>query len=857
MRLSHVIWVWFSLLGWVAPVHAQKLTLGPQPSWVLSREATAASVTPFDGPVTYLLVDRQDSFVGPVPQFYFRLSARINNPAGLDELSQVTADFDPAYERLIFHGIRITRDGATRSMPLKPESFELIRREKDSERQIFDGTLTASYLVHDLRVGDIVEYAYSVAGQHPLFGKKYSGRHDLNWNVPVLEAQIRQIWPTDARTHWTVNRPDISIQQKVEGRELITLWTGRKLQPRLEEDLVPTWVDPMDTYTFSSWQDWADVVNWALPFYQLTAASEAAVTAEARRIQSLIPQRRNQVEEAIRFVQDEVRYVGIEMGSGSFVPRQPAEVLQKRFGDCKDKTLLLASLIQKLGYEAFPILVRSEGGQSMDKLPATPLAFNHVIVGVKDPEKPGLYWVDGTLQNQGTSLESRDYPNLFQGLPLRKGSQELLRQDTSLTPMGRIEYDEHYAVSAFTEPVILTIKSRFTGWQAEKMRNDLATQGSAVLSDTFANYVKKIYPDAGIQLEPVFHDDRGRNELTVEESYQIPALWQERDKGAWRLDVQAGAYIHQYLAQPQKVKRTQAVSLAHPLTIVHRQAIDIPEEWSVADARQDIGNDSFSYSLQQNFKDGVLTFVHTWTSKADQVKLADLPAYLRDAESVRHELSRFVTYAPKPSPSIWERFSIAFPQILGLFILFLVAIGWRLQHDSFRGGTMIWPRRSLPFMLVMLILSSGAFALFWYADADRRMRQVGRRLLPTAGLWLSIGIFAAALASRGIQILIEPGSFQKVPWPMLAAVILLHGLWAFVTLRLLNRDFPQLQLNRLAAYLLGPLYFQAHMQNLQLDPPAPDVVPEVPRLDAPAPLLDSPQVIMHPTEEGDEPLRTL
>ncbi|HET9238207.1 MAG TPA: DUF3857 domain-containing protein [Oligoflexus sp.] len=852
-----LLWLfWFSWFGWMGRAHAQGVNAGPSlsikpvPSWVLHHEATTASVGEFDGPVTYLLVDRQDSFVGPAPQSFFRLVGRINNPAGLDELSQIIADFDPGYEKLIFHHITIKRDQDQPVITLKPTDFEMIRREKDSERQIFDGTLTASYLLHDLRVGDVVDYAYSVVGQQPLLGKKYSGRHDLNWTVPVLEAQIRQIWPREASVQWKANRADVAIQQRVEGSGLIMQWTGRKLPPQLSEDQVPEWMDPMDTLTFSSWKDWDEVVRWALPFYQVKGASDQAVEDMAQRIRERVQEQKAQVEEAIRFVQDDIRYVGIELGSGSFVPRQPDEVLRKRFGDCKDKALLLTRLIQRLGYEAFPILVRSEGGQELEAMPATPLAFNHVIVGVKDPAKGALYWVDGTLSHQGVKLESRDYPGFYVGLPLREGARELLKQDPALTPVGRIDYQERYETQDFLEPIVLTIQSRFSGWQAEKMRADLAAQGSVVLSDNLANYIKKLYPAAEIQQAPVFQDDRLGNELTITESYSVPDLWRQTDSGAWRLDVAAGAYISQYLMQPEKVKRVHPVAQMFPLQITHRQDVVIPAEWSVPAHDFTIENSGFRYHLTQTFADGVLSFVHDYTSLADHVDVRDLAVYLEDADQVRQELGRFVTYQPKASPTFWERFTVAFPQILGLFILFLVAIGWQLQSDDWVNQRMIWPQRSLLFMFVMLILSSGAFALFWYADADRRMRKTGRSIAPRSLLWLSLGIFAAALTSRGIQVIMDPASFQEAPLPMLAVIPVLHLLWAALMLRLLKQEFPELGWHSWASWIFGPLYFQSKMQRLPIPHSDAALVP-APENPATEPLL----VIssLHPAEEGHEP----
>ena len=62
---------------------------------------------------------------------------------------------------------------------------------------------------------------------------------------------------------------------------------------------------------------------------------------------------------ALHFVQDEVRYMGIEMGVNSHKPHAPDAVFAQRFGDCKDKTYLFCTLLQGMNIPAYPVLVNT------------------------------------------------------------------------------------------------------------------------------------------------------------------------------------------------------------------------------------------------------------------------------------------------------------------------------------------------------------------------------------------------------------------------------------------------------------------------------------------------------------------
>jgi tetratricopeptide (TPR) repeat protein/transglutaminase-like putative cysteine protease len=89
----------------------------------------------------------------------------------------------------------------------------------------------------------------------------------------------------------------------------------------------------------------------------------------------------------------EIRYTGIEFSQASVVPRRPAEVLERKYGDCKDKSTLVVALLRAAGIEAHvALLYSSTGADIQPDLPGMDV-FNHAIVYV--PGKPEL-WLDPT-----------------------------------------------------------------------------------------------------------------------------------------------------------------------------------------------------------------------------------------------------------------------------------------------------------------------------------------------------------------------------------------------------------------------------------------------------------------------------
>jgi transglutaminase-like putative cysteine protease len=90
----------------------------------------------------------------------------------------------------------------------------------------------------------------------------------------------------------------------------------------------------------------------------------------------------------------EIRYTGVELGQGGLVPRTPAETLRRRFGDCKDKAVLLIAALRALDIPAYAALLNAGDDQQdvEQELPGFG-AFNHAIVVV--PGTPSI-WIDPT-----------------------------------------------------------------------------------------------------------------------------------------------------------------------------------------------------------------------------------------------------------------------------------------------------------------------------------------------------------------------------------------------------------------------------------------------------------------------------
>jgi hypothetical protein len=83
------------------------------------------------------------------------------------------------------------------------------------------------------------------------------------------------------------------------------------------------------------------------------------------------------------WVNQHIRYVGIELGTGGFIPHDANWTLNNAFGDCKDQAVLFASLLKAKNIPADLVLINATNRYKLSGIPQIS-DFNHVIAWLPD-----------------------------------------------------------------------------------------------------------------------------------------------------------------------------------------------------------------------------------------------------------------------------------------------------------------------------------------------------------------------------------------------------------------------------------------------------------------------------------------
>lgn len=371
--------------AWVLSTSAiagEEILRGPVPSW-LPALAPHLSNRP-DNPSQHVRYEVRESHVrafGTHTETYLRLRLRVLSPLGLQQASQLALEWNPALQTPTVHHALIVRSGETSDI-LEKADFTILRREAELEQSLqINGVLTGVLVNPDIRVGDTIDFAYSLRTQVDFFRNPLEALGSSYTSFPVDLSMETISWPetmsvqTRAGSHASL--PPIS-----QAGGFNILGSRRTdVEGEIYPESISTHSRPDYVWAISSIPDWGTIADQIRPAYEQASALPNATDlgSHIARIRSEHATPEAKALAALRLVQDEVRYMALTLGEGGWLPVSAREVWAGRQGDCKGKTVLLLALLRELEIDAVAVLV-SSANLSLDQFLPMVRAFDHVIV---------------------------------------------------------------------------------------------------------------------------------------------------------------------------------------------------------------------------------------------------------------------------------------------------------------------------------------------------------------------------------------------------------------------------------------------------------------------------------------------
>ncbi|WP_299946996.1 DUF3857 domain-containing protein [uncultured Microbulbifer sp.] len=576
------------------------------------------------GSVRYHLSNSQILHQGQDQQSYFQLEMEPLNQQGVGEVSELTFGFYPAFQHLVVHDISIVRDGK-RLNRLQKAAFKLFQTEQELSSKLYSEQWNALYILEDIRPGDILTYAYTIRGSNPIFERSDFGRFYLSWTQSVDRRFVRII--SDQKQHYRFNHREHPVTASRHQGNFVYELDLLDVPAVLAESEYPTWHDPLNYIQYSGYSNWKQVNTWAQGLY----AIDRALPGKLRKQLDTWHEEfglGEAVNKAIQYVQEDIRYFGIELGINSHQPRSPRETLEKRYGDCKDKALLLTSMLAHLGVHSYPALVSSSRGRDIGRDIPSPGSFDHVINLVELNGRE--YWVDATAAGQGIHLRHKGFFNYEHALPVAPATRNLKRVEPSFAEKSLLstEIEEQFDIDPAGNSAELKVSTTFSHLKAEQVRRFFLASDSEQVKNGYTNFIATYYP--GVDPAPLisYSDNLEENRLEVSEQYQIQSF--AKLSSARKIFSLYGSGIVQYIPKPQRPIRQSPLALVHPVDVRQRAVANIRGEllWQETLGTTEIDNPWFTFSRTAERIEDSLSVEYTFQSKSDHVTQEDMPEYM-------------------------------------------------------------------------------------------------------------------------------------------------------------------------------------------------------------------------------------
>lgn len=685
----------FGALALAPAAQAQSPVLrAPPPRWVheLAIPAPrAARLRQVEDGVYYLLLDSQVKSGTGNDVFYTRSAYQVTDRSGLEDAARFEIDYDPSQEYVVLHHIRVIRHGVAMDR-MADADVQVLRREEGLDKGVFDGHKTVHVEIKNVEVGDIVDYAYSWVSTASFWPGQYFGHVTTTWSVPLELMHYSLIWPADRRPITIHDRnTTLAPTVTVSGGDRIYDWRATDPDPVPTEDGTPQWYPAWGTVTLSSMASWSEVVAWALPMYTGKDALPPELAARADAIMRAHPRPEDRITLAMRLVEDELRYVSMSIGAGSYLPRSPTEVFRSGFGDCKDKSQLLVALLRHMGIAAYVALTDMDEGPSLADTAPSASVFDHAIVEVRLKGKS--YWLDPTGSNEGGRFPHLAALNYGWALPIAPGQSRLERIPRPAAPAPDYRTVERYAFGDDAHPgMTLTVTTTYVDDEADSMRSDIATKSAAQLESDYLKFYAGMYPGL-VRAGPMrIADDRDRNRIVISESYRLAAADLRHGKLLKKFEVKASS-LDAYDKVPSGDRATP-YGLTFPVNREHVIVLVTPGKAPPAPKPVAVDDAGFRYRMDVARDGDALTLDYHMVGRTDVLPAKEVDDVAGDADTVSDDNYWYLDLTSTAGGFIgehdagttdWLQFVIDALALVGLASLLVMAgYGLRRGIDAMR-----------------------------------------------------------------------------------------------------------------------------------------------------------------------------
>jgi transglutaminase-like putative cysteine protease len=246
----------------------------------------------------------------------------------------------------------------------------------------------------------VIDYTYTMELESLFFWPDWYPQSD----IPCLSSTYKLQIPNGIEFEYFNVGINIEPDKIIGNSKIIYSWQLINIPPRSVEDFMPPENKKQMAVHFKpkkfeiseyngSFESWSSLADWYRALTDGKYKLSKSAQDEFQELVAGIEDPKEKVEILYKYLQQKNRYVAIELGIGGWQPQSASDVYENRYGDCKDLTTVMVSMLDVVGIKSYPALALTrDKGEVMDDFPSN--QFNHCIAFV--PLEKDTIWLECT-----------------------------------------------------------------------------------------------------------------------------------------------------------------------------------------------------------------------------------------------------------------------------------------------------------------------------------------------------------------------------------------------------------------------------------------------------------------------------
>lgn len=218
-----------------------------------------------------------------------------------------------------------------------------------------------------------------------------SDRVFFRFEEPMLKKELKIIVPSEKKLFYKFAMLKKGFLINKTGNKYEYRLTVKDMPQIKNEENMPPFEEISDSVIFSTCKSWNEAIEPISKDYFNALKITPDVKEFAANLTKGCSSEKERIMTISTYVAQKIRNVNLPLGNAGYKPNDASVVLKNKFGDCRDKSVLLISLLQASGIKAYPALFNDQLTPLVKEIPSLK-QFNTILVAI--PDKNGYFFID-------------------------------------------------------------------------------------------------------------------------------------------------------------------------------------------------------------------------------------------------------------------------------------------------------------------------------------------------------------------------------------------------------------------------------------------------------------------------------